>query len=53
MNSNHAYMRGYYSCANDFFLFFFSLSPIKLLLFLYVYNNQQLPQHLQQPNTAE
>ena len=26
MNSNHAYMHGYYSCANDFFYSFF-LSP--------------------------
>ena len=27
MNSNHAYMHGYYSCANDFFILFF-LSPL-------------------------
>ena len=39
MNSNRAYMHGYCSCANDFFIYF-SLSSIKLLLFLYIYNNQ-------------
>ena len=49
MNSNRAYVHGYCLCANDFF----SLSSIKLLLFLYVYNNQQLPQRLQQPNMAK
>ena len=39
MNSNRTYMHGYCSCVNDFFLFFFSLSSIKLLLFPNVYNN--------------
>jgi len=35
MNSNRAYIHSYYSCANDFIIIF-SLSFIKLLLFLYV-----------------
>ena len=52
-NNNRAYMHSYCSSANDFFLFFFSLSSIKLLLFLYFYNNQQLPQRLQLPSTVE
>ena len=38
MNSNRAYIHGYCSCANDF-LKFFSLSSVKLLLFLNIYNN--------------
>ena len=39
MNSNHAYMHGYYSCANDFFILFFSL----------LYQTISLPLRLQQP----
>ena len=39
MNSNHAYIHGYCSCVNDFFIPFFSLLSIKLLLFPNIYNN--------------
>ena len=39
MNSNHAYIHGYCSCVNDFFILFFSLSSIKILLFPNIYNN--------------
>ena len=38
MNSNCAYIHGYYSRVNDFFILF-SLSSIKLLLFPNHYNN--------------
>ena len=37
MNSNRAYIHGYCSCVNDFFILFFSL--VKLLLFPNIYNN--------------
>ena len=43
MNSNHAYMHGYCSCANDFFILFFSL----------LYQTTSLPQRLQQPSAAK
>ena len=39
MNNNHAYMHGYCSCANDFFIPFFSL----------LYQITSLPLRLQQP----
>ena len=52
MNSNRAYIRGYCSRVNDFFILF-SLSSIKLLLFPNHYNNPACQNQLKiNPNTS-
>ena len=43
MNNNHAYMHGYYSCANDFFFILFFSLP---------YQTTSLPLCLQQPTAS-
>ena len=43
MNNNRAYMYGYCSCVNDFFILFFSL----------LYQTTSLPQPLQQPSVPK